>query len=179
MNDKCAYIETQEGGRFSVRQMCRWTSISRSWYLAWRAHLPTDTDRWHERLTRLVREIFAGSAQTYGYRRVAAEAARQGMPADPHTIRRIMRDNGLVAVCSVKPGPRTTVPAAGDYPDLLHRDFTAGRPGVKLVGDITYIRTWQGWVYLATRHCGHPAARRTRPVVRGTLGIAFPRNTRR
>lgn len=150
MSDKCAYIESQEGGQFSVRAMCRWAGISRSWYQTWRAHLPTDTDRWHERQTRLVCEIFAASGQTYGYRRVAAEAARRGMPADPHTIRRIMAREGLVAVCSRTPGPRTTIPAAGDYPDLLRRDFTADRSGVKLVGDITYIRTWEGWVYLAT-----------------------------
>ena len=44
-----------------------------------------------------------------------------------------------------------TVPAATDgLADLLRRDFTATEPGVKLVGDITYIRTWEGWVYLAT-----------------------------
>ena len=150
MSDTCADIESQEGGKFSVRQMCRWVGVARSWFLAWRQHRPTDTDRWHRRLTRLVVDVVDASAQTYGYRRVAAEAAQRGMPADPHTIRRIMCDNELVAVCSRKPGPRSTIPSAGDYPDLLRRDFTVIRPGVTLVGDITCIRTRQGCVYLAT-----------------------------
>jgi putative transposase len=41
-------------------------------------------------------------------------------------------------------------PAAGPIPDLVHRDFTASAPGEKMVGDITYIPTWEGWVFLAT-----------------------------
>ena len=51
-----------------------------------------------------------------------------------------------------KPYKRTTIPgeSAHPVPDLVARDFTAARPGVKLVGDITYVRTWVGWLYLAT-----------------------------
>jgi putative transposase len=62
-----------------------------------------------------------------------------------------MRELGLVA-CQPRPWrPVTTI--AGDaatIPDLVRRDFTADAPGTKLVGDITYIRTWEGWLYLAT-----------------------------
>ena len=62
-----------------------------------------------------------------------------------------MRELGLIA-CQPRPWrPTTTV--AGDTvttPDRLRRDFTATAPGTKLVGDITYIKTWQGWLYLAT-----------------------------
>jgi putative transposase len=66
-------------------------------------------------------------------------------------VRQLMRVEGLVA-CQPKPYKVTTIAddtAAGPV-DLCERDFTAPQPGVKLVGDITYIRTWQGWVYLAT-----------------------------
>ena len=62
-----------------------------------------------------------------------------------------MREQGLVAA-QPRRKVRTTVPAAdlGSRPDLVQRDFTANRPGMKWVGDITCIRTWEGLVYLAT-----------------------------
>lgn len=78
VSHKCAFIESQEGGKFSVYQMCRWAKVARSWYQVWKRHTPTDTGRWHQRLTALVIDIFAASGQTYGYRRVTAEAARRG-----------------------------------------------------------------------------------------------------
>lgn len=68
---------------------------------------------------------------------------------DPETVRAAMRELGLVA-CQPKPfRPATTIAGdAGSLPDLVARDFAAEAPGVKLVGDITYIRTWEGWLYL-------------------------------
>jgi transposase InsO family protein len=63
-----------------------------------------------------------------------------------------MRELGLVP-CQPRPWRHSLTeadPAAGPIPDLVARDFTADRPGQKMVGDITYIPTWQGWVYLAT-----------------------------
>ena len=62
-----------------------------------------------------------------------------------------MRELGLVA-CQPRPWrPATTRQGhAGPIPDLVNRDFTADAPGRKMVGDITYIPTWEGWVYLAT-----------------------------
>ena len=62
-----------------------------------------------------------------------------------------MRELGLVP-CQPRPWrPTTTVAGdAGSIPDLVARDFTADAPGTKLVGDITYLPTWQGWLYLAT-----------------------------
>ena len=62
-----------------------------------------------------------------------------------------MRELGLVA-CQPRPWrPTTTIAGdAGSIPDLVGRDFTADAPGTKLVGDITFIPTWQGWLYLAT-----------------------------
>ncbi|GAA3065154.1 hypothetical protein GCM10010484_67320 [Actinokineospora globicatena] len=76
---------------------------------------------------------------------------RWGTSVDPETVRGIMRELGLVA-CQPRPfRPVTTVAAdAGTLPDLVAGDFDADRPGVKLVGDITYVRTEEGWLYLAT-----------------------------
>lgn len=150
MNRKYAFIRSEEGNH-DVRKMCRWASVSRGGYLDWRDRKPSRTAIWRTNLTEVVVRVFTDSDRTYGYRRVHAEAARLGWPADPQTIRSIMAEHGLEAVCSRPRGPRTTIPAAtGEMPDLLTRDFTSDTVGHKLVGDITYIPTWQGFVYLAT-----------------------------
>jgi putative transposase len=71
--------------------------------------------------------------------------------AGAELVRGIMRELGLVA-CQPKPWrPSTTKQGqAGPVPDLVNRDFTAEIPGQKMVGDITYISTWEGWLYLAS-----------------------------
>jgi len=99
----------------------------------------------------MIKEVFEDSDATYGYRRIQVVLERRGVRAGGSTVRAIMRDLGLQAA-----GPRakvrTTVPAQdlGERPDLLRRDFTADEPGKKLCGDITYVRTWAGFIYLAT-----------------------------
>ncbi|MGC2977844.1 IS3 family transposase [Brevibacterium sp. FAM 25378] len=141
-----------EEGNFPIGKMCGWSEVSRSGYYGWRNRPLSATAHWRADMAHLVEEIFTAHAGTYGYRRIAAELHRQGHPIDEQTVRSIMRELGLVA-CQVKAGgPRTTIPAADadDLPDLLRRDFTSDRLGAKLVGDITYIPTWQGWLYLAT-----------------------------
>lgn len=132
--------------------MCHWLGVSRSGYYEWRDRPPSATELWRRDLAHLIGEIFHQHQSTYGYRRIAAELGRQGHPADEQTVRSIMREMGLQTCQPRRRGPRTTIPAgdSGELPDLLQRDFTASEPGRKLVGDITYIDTWQGWVYLAT-----------------------------
>jgi transposase InsO family protein len=147
---KYAFICGEEGC-YPIESMCRWAKVSRSGYYEWRGRGPSATELRRRRLAALVAWSFENSDGTYGYRRVHADLARCGQYADDETIRQIMRDLGLVA-CQPRPWrPVTTI--AGDastLPDLLGRDFTADAPGTKLVGDITYIRTWEGWLYLAT-----------------------------
>lgn len=147
---KYAFIEGEEGC-YTIVNMCRWAKVSRSGYYEWRGRAPSSSEVRRDRLAVLVKWSFDGSDGTYGYRRVQADLARHRVFADDETIRLIMRELGLVA-CQPRPWrPTTTV--AGDAattPDLLRRDFTASEPGTKLVGDITYVRTWQGWLYLAT-----------------------------
>lgn len=150
MSVKYAFIRGEEGN-FSVRKMCTWAGVSRSGYHEWRDRPASATARWRAELAVLVEHVFTDSDGTYGYRRVHAELARMGRHCDPETVRSIMRELGLVAAAPRRK-VRTTIPAedAADLPDLVRRDFTATEPGVKLVGDITYISTWAGWVFLAT-----------------------------
>jgi len=76
---------------------------------------------------------------------------RGGERASGELVRRLMRELGLEP-CQPKPRRRSLTQQAagtGPIPDLVSRDFTAALPGEKMVGDITYIPTWQGWLYLA------------------------------
>lgn len=151
MNTKYAFIRGEEG-HYPIRSMCAWAGVSRSGYYEWRDRPASATAVWRAQLGRAVETVFADSDATYGYRRVHAVLARAGHPCDPQTVRAIMAERGLIAAQPARRGPRTTIPAddAGQLPDLLRRDFTAAEPATKLVGDITYIGTWEGWVYLAT-----------------------------
>ncbi len=104
-----------------------------------------------KKLALIIARIFEDSDSAYGYRRIAAVLARQGTVACPELVRKLMRELGLVA-CQPRPWrPATTKQGqAGPIPDLVNRDFAAEIPGQKMVGDITYIPTWQGWAFLAT-----------------------------
>jgi len=147
---KYAFICGEEG-KYPIDKMCVWAKVSRSGYYEWHGRGPSASQLRRRRLSALVTWSFEDSDGTYGYRRVHAHLARLGEHADPETIRLLMRDLGLVA-CQPRPWrPTTTVAGdAASTPDLLLRDFTCQRPATKLVGDITYIRTWEGWLYLAT-----------------------------
>ena len=150
MSAKYEFIDAQKAD-YPIRNMCQWAQVSRSGYYEWCDRPASATARRRARLTELIEWIFEDSDGTYGYRRIHADLARQGEQASPELVRAIMRERDLVA-CQPQPWrPTTTQP--GDpaaIPDLVDRDFTAAAPGRKLVGDITYIPTWQGWLYLAS-----------------------------
>jgi putative transposase len=74
---------------------------------------------------------------------------RAGEQASPELVRALMVSADLVA-CQPRPFRTTTTADPAAAADHLGRDFTAEAPGVKLVGDITYIPTWEGWLYLGT-----------------------------
>lgn len=150
MSVKYAFIASEEGN-YPVSKMCTWARVSRSGFYDWSTRAPSDRARRRGKLSELVAYAFDASDGTYGYRRVHAQLVRWGHLVHPETVRSIMGELGLVA-CQPRPfRPTTTIAGdAGRTPDLVRRDFTATEPGSKLVGDITYIATWAGWVYLAT-----------------------------
>ena len=131
--------------------MCRWAEVSRSGYYSWRDRPESVTKAKRKELSIIIKDAFKDSDGTYGYRRIQAYLERRGVRAGGATIRSIMRDLGLQAA-QPRAKLRTTVPADDhdERPDLVGRDFTAEAPGRKWCGDITYISTWAGFVYLAT-----------------------------
>jgi transposase InsO family protein len=131
--------------------MFKWSGVSKSGFYEWRSRPDSATKERRELLKVKIKQVFVDSRETYGYRRVHAELLRGGQQAGPELVRALMRELGLVP-CQPRPWRTTTIadPEAASTPDLVGRDFTATRPGVKMVGDITYIKTWQGWLYLAT-----------------------------
>ncbi|MGD9753051.1 MAG: DDE-type integrase/transposase/recombinase [Acidimicrobiia bacterium] len=97
-----------------------------------------------------VRKVFVASRGTYGYRRVHAALARRGIEVGPELVRHLMSRLGLVA-CQPRPWRTTTIAGVDPAPgDQLAGEFTAEAPGERFVGDITYVRTWEGWLCLAT-----------------------------
>jgi len=135
----------------SVKIMCRLLAVSASGYYDWKSRDITETAERRSALIPLIKAIFFSSRETYGYRRVAAQLARQGRPAGEELVRQLMRAADLRPK-QRRAYKRTTVqdPAAEPAPDLVRRDFTAAAPGRRLVGDITYISVGTTFGYLAT-----------------------------
>jgi putative transposase len=137
---------------YSVVFMCARLRVSRSGFYEWRDRAISATAQRRADITGLIELSFVESDETYGYRRVHAELARWGVVCSPELVRSIMREQGLVP-CQPRPWRHNLTEASagvGPIPDLVKRDFTAAAPGAKMVGDITYIPTWQGWLFLAT-----------------------------
>lgn len=140
MSSKYEFIEGEKAN-YPISKMCRWAEVSKSGFYEWRNRATSVTAERRESLRKRIVEVFADSDQTYGYRRVHAQLQRDGIDAGPELVRSIMVAAGLVA-CQPKAYRSTTASDGTDGPeDLLERDLTAERPGMKLVGDITYIRT--------------------------------------
>ena len=136
----------------SIVKMCRWMEVSRSGFYEWRSAPESATAKRRAELALVITKSFDDSDETYGYRRVHADLAARGVPCGPELVRSIMRELGLEP-CQPRPWRFSLTGGDGQehgIPDLVNRDFTAEAPGVKMVGDITCISTWQGWVYLAT-----------------------------
>ncbi len=150
MSSKFEFIEGEKAN-FPICKMCKWADVSTSGFYEWRKRPASATTERRVRLVARIKAIFEASDETYGYRRVHAQLGRDGVEAGPELVRSVMVAQGLVA-CQPRPYKVTTI-SDGDAEapaDLCERDFTADAPGTKFVGDITYVATWAGWVYLAT-----------------------------
>jgi len=138
VTSKYEFIDAQKVF-YPVVLMCLWAAVSRSGFYDWCSRPTSATAARRRELQLVIASIFDDSDGTYGYRRVHAELARGQVACSPELVRAVMRELGLYP-CQPKPfRPTTTTPGdASAVPDLVARDFTADRPGTKLVGDITY-----------------------------------------
>ena len=143
---------TDDSGAVAVTDRCRWLEVSTSGFYHWRSRPRSATALRRDVLAQRINAFFALANGTYGYRRIHADLRDAGVECSPELVRSIMRQEDLVP-CQPRPFRVTTESdpdSVGAVPDLLVRNFTADRPGIKFVSDITYIHTWQGFVYLAT-----------------------------
>jgi putative transposase len=140
-----------EKANYPIAFMCRLLKVPRSSFYAWVNRVETPTQARRRILASAITAEFAASRQTSGCRRIAAALNRAGVECSVGLVADVMRELGLAAV-QPRAYKRTTLPGAAPVatPDLLERDFTASTPGQRLVGDITYLRTGEGWLYLAT-----------------------------
>ncbi len=130
--------------------MCRVLKIARAGYYAW-LHAPeSQRTKEDKRLLQLIRSSYDASYGIYGYRRITLDLRELGESCSKNRVHRIMKANDIAAVRGYKRhksygyGRPSIV-----MPNHLNREFTVVAPDKAWVTDITYIRTWQGWLYLA------------------------------
>ena len=135
--------------------MCRVLKISRAGYYAWLHEPESGRTIEDKRLLQLIRSSYYASYSICGYRRITLDLKELGESCGPNRVLKIMKNNGIAAVRGYKKhrdygcGRPQIVP-----PNHLNREFVVNTPDtfrnhVSQVTDITYIRTWQGWLYLA------------------------------
>jgi hypothetical protein len=124
--------------------------VSTSGYYAWRERPLSATAARRAEIAVLAASAHAASDGTNGYRRVHRDLLADGVVCSWQLVRRVMREGDLAGAQPAAYRVTTRQdPDAQAAPDLINRDFTSQEPGTRLCGDITYIRTWAGWAYLA------------------------------
>lgn len=145
---KYAFIKVHRN-EFDTAIMCRILEVSRSGFYAWLRKPLSDRAREDQRLLRLIRASYAASHGVYGAPRVFLDLREAGETCSKHHVARLMRVNKIKALH----GYRAPRPIRGSAsllaPNILQRGFTVEQPNRAWVTDITYVRTWQGWLYLA------------------------------
>lgn len=147
----CYRIVLAEKACTPISVACELLGVSTSGYYDWASRAPSDralSDAW---LIERIKAIHADNREVYGSRRVTAELRLgDGVVVSRKRVQRLMRRAGLSGLQRVKRG-RTTirVPGVRVADDLVERNFRPAAPDVLWVTDITYLRTWEGWVYLA------------------------------
>lgn len=133
----------------AVQRMCRLLEVSPSGFYEWVKRPLSARAIEDQRLLVLIRASYAASGGVYGQRRVFQDLREIGETCGKHRVARIMKANGIKAIHGYKiprgPYGRPSIIA----PNKLQREFTVHNPDRAWVTDITYIRTWQGWLYLA------------------------------
>jgi putative transposase len=136
-------------GTFSVQALCRVLDVAPSGYYAWLQRPLSRRAQEDARLLRLIRASFVASQGISGAPRVFLDLREAGETCSKHRVTRLMREHRLRALHGYRTRRWSVGKPAVLIPNLLQRQFTVSRPNKAWVTDITYIRTWQGWLYLA------------------------------
>jgi putative transposase len=134
---------------FDTKMMCRVLEVTRSGYYAWLNEPISRRAQEDIRLLRLIRASFVASHGIYGAPRVFLDLREAGESCSKHRVARLMRVNKIRAVRGYRTRQRSVSKPSELVPNVLLRNFEVTRPNKAWVTDITYIRTWQGWLYLA------------------------------
>jgi putative transposase len=148
---RCFRFIAARKAEHSVKTMCRVLEVSRSGFHAWASRGPSARAREDADLTDRIKEIHEQNRKVYGSPRIHAELRLgDGRGVGRKRVERLMRQAGISGLVARKRG-RTTVrvPGVRVCEDLVDRAFLAAAPDRLWVADITYLRTWQGWLYLA------------------------------
>jgi transposase InsO family protein len=147
------FIEAEKSRQRNVKRACELLKVSRSAYYAAREGSPSQHAAQDAELAAQVKAAHGDSKGRYGAPRVHAVLRAEGKRHSRKRVARLMRDQGLQGRAA-KRWKKTTVPdpAAAARADRIRRDFTAdaAETNTRWCGDITYIPTWEGWLYLAT-----------------------------
>ncbi len=150
--NRLRFVEAEKAERHNVAKACELLEVSRSAFYDWRQHRPSARQLADEALGERIQAIFDESRGTYGWPRVHRALRDDGVHASRKRVARIMRQKGLIGRCRRRSTKTTISDPETRAVDLIKRAF--GPETVELdrvyVGDITYIPTWEGWLYLAT-----------------------------
>jgi putative transposase len=144
-------LVSAERAWFPVSRLCELLGVSRSGYYEWERRPPSDRELSDAWLVEQITDIHARARGVYGSRRVQAELQLgRGVEVSRKRVQRLMRQAGISGLVTRRRG-RTTlrVPGVRVADDLVQRDFRPAGPDVLWVADITYLRSWEGWLYLA------------------------------
>ncbi|GAB3478336.1 IS3 family transposase [Amycolatopsis cihanbeyliensis] len=139
---------------FGVKRLCRVLGLRRQGFHEWVAggRAREDAAAAERELVAVIAAVHAEHHRAYGVPRITAELHRRGYRVNHKRVERLMRAHGIAGTTRRKrrslttPAPQPVAPVA----DLIRRDFTADSPGQRMVGDITCVPTFEGWLYLAT-----------------------------
>ena len=184
------YID-EHRGRFGVEPICQTLGVSASAYYHRKNGVRSERAIEDQRLLQVIREVHGANYEAYGYRRTWKALLRAGEQVPRCQVQRLMGQAGIQGAKRRGKPWRTTRPdpVASRRPDLIERDFTAQGPNRLWVADLTYLRCWEGLVFLAfvldaysrrvggwqfgRPHAHHPRARRRAD------GARAPRRRRR
>lgn len=144
-----AFIERHRK-EYPILVMCDVLDVSPSGYYAWRGRPESRRSREDRRLKVKIRSVFRKSRETYGSPRIRDELRDQGIRCSRKRIARLMREEQLTPK-KARRFRRTTISAEGHpkAPNVLGREFAVASPDAAWAGDITYLWTPEGWLYLA------------------------------